>query len=566
MQRDRRRPPTAFAVAVLSLLASPTPAAPPRVYAITHANVVPAPGERIEDGTVVLRDGLIEAVGRNVPIPPDATEIDVAGSWVHAGLIDADPGVQLVSAGGRDPAAAPPAPPPDSVAGPPQRRDPAPGAVHELERVRAEKRARDDLLPFAGEREREMLRLRDLGFTTVLAAPASGLFRGRSAAIQLASGRPVAQIILRDDVFQHVALERGSFGEAYPTSLMGAAAAIRQTLLDARRHELWTERYAGQPVGLRRPDRPAAYEALRPVLAGEQSLHVRVDEPDDTLLADRLARECEVDVVISVSGAEWEIADRVAATGRTLLVPVAFPEKPKVKEDHEALEVPLRTLRRYVEAAAGPGRLHAAGVRFALTTRDLKNTADFPDQVRKVVAAGLPRDAALAALTTVPAAILGLDATLGSIAPGKIANLVVAAGAPFGEGAEPTRVFVDGVPFEIEKPDVPQGDPDAVVDPRGEWSVVLELGSQTVRRTWTITGEPGRYAGTGETGSGTVEFESVKLEGNVMTVILPGQGGRGPTTARVIVEAGSFEGSAESGSRSVPVEGTRARGPGGDGR
>jgi len=530
----------------------------PRVYAVTEASVVTAPGSVIEGGTVVIRDGRIEAVGQAIPIPPDAEPIDAGGGWVYAGMIDAYSRLGLLSSddspgsggGGRG-------------AGGASRSAPAatPGAVHPLARIRPETRVRDSLLPFVDSRKRDMKRMRNLGFTTVLVTPRSGLLRGRSVAVQLAEDRPVSELILRDDVAQHVAFERGRFGDGYPSSLMGAVAALRQTLLDAERYATWSTRHTEQPQAMRRPEFHAAFEALAPVLVGEQPLFFEVDDPDDTLLAHRIGEEFGLQVAIYASGHEWEITEQIAAAGRVLLWPVAFPDKPDVDDDHEALDVSRRTLRRYLDAAAGPGRMHTAGVRFALTTRGMKNRADFRKNLRKMIDNGLPADVALAALTTVPAELLGVERMVGTIEPGKIANLLVADGPLFEEKTQLLHVFVDGVKHDVESPAKPQGDPNAVVDPRGIWSVVFEMGPRSVERSWTISGERDNYAGTAETRGGSVTLEEVTLAGNALTVVFPSRAGRGATEVTVIIVGDEFEGLAEMGPRSVDLRGVRTSGP-----
>jgi hypothetical protein len=316
---------------------------------------------------------------------------------------------------------------------------------------------------------------------------------------------------------------------------------------------------------MRRPTHLAALEALRPVVEGRQPLVVHTDDPQDTLLADRIAREFDLDLIVAASGHEWEIADRVAASGRTLILPIEFPDKPDVGEDDEALNVSGRTMRRYLDAAAGPARLRDAGVRFALGTRGL-GAGDFRENMAKVVEQGLSESDALAALTTVPAELLGLDRVLGTIEPGKIANLVVTDGPMFDEKTTVRRVFVDGVDHEIEAKQKPKSDPNAVVDPRGSWTVEMELGPRTIERVWTISGDKDAYRGTAETREGTVDFEEVTLEGNLLTVKLPGRGGRGSTEMSVVIVGDSFEGTAEMGPRTVTLEGTRTAGPKGGAR
>jgi imidazolonepropionase-like amidohydrolase len=527
----------------------------PRNFAITHATAVPTPGVTVEDATIVLRDGLIVSVEASGAVPADAVEIDGSGRWVYAGLIDAESDLQ--SAG--DDATR------GGGGGNPQPQQ-APGAAHEIALIHPERRAADGLLPFEGERKRSMEKIRELGFTTVLAVPDDGILRGSSAAILLSADTPVARILLDADVAQHAAFQRGGFGGGYPSSLMGAIAALRQTLLDAQRHGVWTERYRAAPSGMARPERQAAFDALLPVLAGETRVIFHTSSPHDTLAADRIAREFGLDVAISTSSYEAEYGEALAAAGRTLIVSTGFPDKPDVDEDDDALGVERRTMRRYLDAPMGPARLHDAGVRFALSTHGLDNKSSFHKQMVKIVDAGLPRDVAVAALTTVPAALLGIDRVVGTIEAGKIANLVVTDGPLFAKDTKVREVFVDGRRHELEAKDKPKGDPDAVVDPRGSWSVTFRFGPRAVEREWVIEGREGSYKGTAETREGKVEFDSIELAGNVLTVVMPGSGGRPATEITAIIEGDSFEATAEMGSRTMELTGTRVSGPDGGAR
>jgi hypothetical protein len=341
---------------------------------------------------------------------------------------------------------------------------------------------------------------------------------------------------------------------------MGAAAALRQTLLDAQRQQIWEARWTADPSGLARPERTAAFEALRPVLARQVPLLVELSDPAELELADRIAREFELDLVLSGTGHEWEVADRAREAGRTVVMPLAFPDKPDLEEGDPGLDLSLRTLRRY--AAAGPGRLHAAGVRLAFTTRGLKGLTDVLPNLRKIVAAGLPEEAALAALTTEPARLLGAEKILGNLSPGTIANLIVCDGPLFAEKTRIVRAYVDGIEYRIPEKSRPKGDPSAIVDPRGTWSVVVELGRTPTARTWTIAGEKGAYTGTAETQSGVRTFDRVTLEGNLLTVRYTT--GMGTVEAAVVIEGEQFEGTAEAGTRSGRVRGTRTSAPEGD--
>lgn len=554
------------AAATLLLLPAAARAERPLVYAIEGATVIVAPGRTLENATVVVRDGRIESAGTRVRVPADAVPIDGRAQWVWAAFIDA--GSTL---GQTEPEPARRPPPGDAhddfaAAEPRAGSLVTAGPAHALPRVRAEARAIDGLKPFAGDAKFAADPWRRQGVGAVLVQPNRGLFRGESALVLLADDRPVSELVVRAGVAQHVAFEFGSFGEGYPTSLMGAVAAIRQTLLDAQRHAAWQDLHARDPRAVARPEHVAAFEALRPVIERRRRAIVQADDPADALLADAIAREFDLDVAVAGGGFEWELAAAIRATGRPLLFPASLPDRPKAADADEALALPLRTLRRYNEASLAPRRLHEAGIRFALTGRGLRTPSELAANVRSFVEAGLPADVALAAWTTVPAEILGVDRQLGTVEPGKIANLVLADGPPFGKATTIRRMFVDGrdVPFEEKRK--PRGDPAAKVDPRGTWSVTLDFGSGPATRTWAIEGTAGALRGTAETQRGTVTFERVALEGNLLTVVFPSQGGRPATEATVVVTGDAFEGTAEFGARTIDVSGRRTKGPEGGSR
>ncbi|HUC42946.1 MAG TPA: amidohydrolase family protein [Candidatus Sulfotelmatobacter sp.] len=545
----------AMAVAAAWVVA---PAARPRIYAITGGTVITAPGQRIEGATVVLRDGLVEAVGAKVAVPADAVAIDAKGSFVYPGFIDAggwSPEADTGSAG------APASSPGERRRATP--REPDAGPVYAVALVHPERRAADTLTAFSGDRKRDAASMRKLGIVAVLAVPAKGVLRGSSALALLEDDTPVADVIVRDDVAQHAAFETVPWGEGYPTSVMGAAAALRQVFLDAQRYGTWTARYAKHPEGMARPADSPALASLQEVLAGRQPLFLESRAADDALLADRIAREFGIDLVVIASGEEADVLEPLAKSGRTLILPAAVPDKPKVDDPDEALEVPLRVMRRYLDASTLPVSLKKAGIPFALSAHGLKNPPDFSVNLRKMVEAGLSEDEVLAALTTVPAKLLGVGRSMGTLERGKIANLLIADGPIFAKETRIRRVFVDGLDYPVEEKPKPKGDPNAVVDPRGTWSVAMQLPGQTVQRTWTIRGEAGHYTGTAETRSGTVTFDAVTLAGNALTVTFPASEGRPATEVTVIVTGDSFEGTFEMGARSAPISGTRTHGPDG---
>jgi hypothetical protein len=263
---------------------------------------------------------------------------------------------------------------------------------------------------------------------------------------------------------------------------------------------------------------------------------------------------------------ETGTVELVKKSGYPMILPLAFPKDPKVSDPDEALEVSLEDLTRWDQAPDNPMKVKEAGIPFALGTCRLDPATEFPEKLRKAIARGLTTDAALAALTTESARILGVERTLGSIEKGKIANLAVFTGATgkdgvFAEKAAPVKVFIDGVPIPIEQKES-KGDPNAKVDPRGTWSIALTISGRANNRTWIIKGTEGHYEGTAETRDGTVAFESVTLKGNEMTVKLPAASGRPSQEFVVVITGESLEGSGEfPGGAPYSIEGKKTSGP-----
>ncbi len=538
---------------------SPVRAERPRVYAITGARVIVAPGRTIDNGTVVLRDGLIESAGGAAAAPADAFVIDATGMTVTAGFIDACTDIAQKKAEGPGEGARG-----GFRAGPPPA---PPGPVHPIARVHPEDRVVDTLVTDARAFEKH----RAMGFTTALTLPSSGIFRGEAALIELGDG-PVPDNILKAEAGQVLAFEHGGFGEGYPTSLMGSIAAVRQAILDTRRQTLWESRYAANPSGMQRPEGFAAFDALEATAGGDELAIFDVPESENVARALELSSELSLDSLIIGSGLESTRLGLVAALAqshRPIILPLAYPEKPKVENPDEALDTSLEDLEAWDAAPGNPEALHEAGVPFAFGTCRLSGANEFPERLRKAIDRGLTADAALAALTVQPARFLGVDGTLGTIEPGKIANVVVFDGAPsdgagvFDKKSAARYVFVDGIKYDIEKKKS-KGDPNARVDPRGSWSVTFTIGSRTINRAWTIAGTEGAWSGTAETQSGTVSFTSVKLAGNEMTVVLPASGDRPSQEIVVVITGGSLEGEGEfPGGMSYSVKGSRTSGPDG---
>jgi imidazolonepropionase-like amidohydrolase len=441
------------AVALLSLVA--TAATDVRSgdrlsFALTGARVIAAPGRVFDRGVVIVRGGVVEAVGAEgkVAVPADARLFDLKGKVVHAAFVD--PYVSVDRLAGRKPRA------PSDEEEPSEERTPAAPrrarglADHPLASVRAADRAVDSLTVA----DRVSDAYRRAGYAVVAAAPQAGILRGREAVVSLADG-PISGRILVADGAQVVSLDPetvdfSSFGRAgYPVSKMGAVALIRQTLLDARWWGDAEAAYSRRPAGQARPRFVAANAALLPVARGTETVVFEASDVLSLSRAFKIAREMKLRALYIGAGDEYRLRSLVAAEKPDLVLRVDFPRPYKLDDEVEWLDVPLERLRALDRAPSNPKWMREAGVTFSFTTAGLDDPEDFAGRVREAIARGLPRDDALAAVTTIPARQLGLGGRLGEIASGSIANLVVETGEPFASGSRVTEVWIDGRRYEV---------------------------------------------------------------------------------------------------------------------
>ncbi len=444
----------------------------PAVHAFVNARIVVSPGKVIEKGTLIVRDGVIEAVGANIRVPADARVRDLAGSTIYPGLIESysDAGLPKPSSergeggGRRGGAAAGEKPPPSR------------GARYWNANVNASLSAADLFLPDAKENEK----LRGMGFTAAQVVPSDGILKGATAVVMLGDGRP-GDMVVRERVAQAGTLQptRGS-DEPYPNSLMGSIALIRQTLLDAQWHKAAQQAARQYPAAAPRPEYVADLADLEGVLARTQPLLLESSDEHDLLRCSEIAKEFALKLWVRGSGREYQRLAAVKAAGVPVILPVNFPETPSVGSPEDALDVGLSELRYWDEAPENPKRLSEAGVEFALTAASLKDQSKFIPNVKKAVARGLSPNAALAALTTTPAKLLGVSGEMGTIEPGKRANFLVTDGDLFAEKTLLRETWVAGTRYPVK--------PSPEVDPRGTWAASL-TGAPVDSITMTLKGD-----------------------------------------------------------------------------
>jgi imidazolonepropionase-like amidohydrolase len=380
--------------------------------AIVGGRVLPITGEPIEGGTVLVTDGKIVAVGGDVAVPDGVRVIDAAGSWVLPGFIEAHGHVGVHEEA-------------EGWAG---------SDTNEMtDPVTAQVRAIDAINPA------------DLGFRDAVAGgvlavnvnPGSGNpIGGQTVAIKC-WGRTVDEMLLRQPSGLKSALGENPkrvYGEQKktPSTRLGVAAVIRGAFVDATNYLARIDAEQRKPETERKPvDRDLKLEALGRVLRREIPWRQHCHRADDIATAMRIAAEFGYDLVIDHGTEAHLVADLLAARNIPVVIGPLFTSRSKVELRNRSL--------------ANPGKLAAAGVTIAITTDHPVVPINFLiHQASLAVKHGLDRDTALRALTINPARIAGIDDRLGSLEPGKDADLVVWSGDPLDVFSRVQRALVDG--------------------------------------------------------------------------------------------------------------------------
>ncbi len=541
-------------------------------YAIKGGTVVTVTGATIPNGVVVIRNGLIAAVGANLTIPGDARIVDATGMMVYPGLIDSYSSYGL----------RPPAPPTGGAASAdPQTAFLAalsapPSSVGLLPEV-----AVTDQLQIGAETFDPQ---RSVGITSALTAPREGIFRGQSAFINLGN-EASEKLLLKAPHSLSIAFGGGGFRGGYPNSPMGVFAFLRQSFMDAQHYRDEWDWYSKAPRGKARPNHNKSLAALVPIVSGRMPVILNANSEREIRRAIALAEEYNLKYLLAGGAQSYEVADYLKAKNAIVLLSLSFPQKPANLEDPESES--LRTLRERADAPKAAAALHKAGVKFAFASTTLNRPADFIANAARAIEAGLPKDEALKALTINSAQIFGLAEQLGSIEKGKIANLIVTSGDLFNKDTKVKFTFVDGKQYTIKDAPVPSrggGAPPAgarpggrpanaptanttapapataAIDVAGAWTLTVNPpGGGPITRTLTLKQEGNKITGEITYASGPVPISEGKLNGNELTFVyvIRYSDNELLITARAKIEGNSLSGMMETNSTSYDFSGTR---------
>jgi imidazolonepropionase-like amidohydrolase len=457
----------AILVATLSFTLTGGAAPAGLTYAIRGAKIVTVSGAVIDNGSVVIRDGVIQAVGASAAIPADAIVTDGAGLTVYPGLIDMASAAPLDSGADNQDAAGARG---GGGGGGGRGGGPSFATLEEADRAKRAAILRPDYQAAQNlvESSDALSQMAQAGITSVLAVPAQGIFKGQSALVNTMYPPEDPQIstiadyrrglaVVKAPVAQHVNIGGRGGGTGYPNSLLGTIAFTRQGFLDAQWQRDATAIYEKTGARGPRPLVEPSLDALNPVFSKQMPVAFDANEGREIDRSLLMAKDFGLDpIIVGAAGAATRIAELQKA-GAKVIYGVNFRGggpgpggggggggRGGGGGDS------LRVMQMLADAPKVPAQLAKAGVPFAFTGGGTLLPSDFVRNAgRTVKEGGLTAEAALKALTIDAARIAGAADRVGSIEQGKIANLVITDGDLFEANTRVRHVFIDGRPIEI---------------------------------------------------------------------------------------------------------------------
>jgi len=383
------------------------------LIAITNGKILTITKGVIDKGTILVEDGKIKAVGKNVKIPKGAEVIDASGKVVMPGLVEAHCHIgiweETIGWAGSDGNEA---------------TDPATPHMRAIDAIKAN--ADEGGLEAALK----------AGITTAQVLPGSANVIGGWGVVIKTTPR----VVVDDMVLLHPSGMKIAFGEnprrvygveqkKMPSTRMGVAGILRDWLQKTKNYIEKKERFKDEPEKM--PEVDVKLEALEPVLRGEIPLRAHAHRADDIATAVRIAEEFGVKISWEHATEGHRIAEWIAEKG----VPAVWGPSLTARGKWEMRELDFST----------PKTLHDAGVKFAIQTDALGQPIGFlPLCAGMAVKHGLPYDAALKAITITPAEIIGVADRVGSIEKGKDADLRILDGDPLELRTKVEMVLIDG--------------------------------------------------------------------------------------------------------------------------
>jgi imidazolonepropionase-like amidohydrolase len=479
-------------------------------YAIKNATITTAPGKTISGATILIKNGLIEAVGPNVRIPNEAQVIDGDSLYIYPGFIDGASSAGVTKpADPERPSNFDPSNPPDENAGITPWRN---------------------VLDHFDFKNNQINDWRKTGFTIAQIIPEGGMLPGK-AAIVIFGGNSSTNILAQNTSLNAKFRGAGGGRGSYPGTQLGIIAKFRDLYKNAE-YSAQHQRIFASSNGLNRPEVNKTLEAFYPAI--DKSIPIMFEVSNDLEIRRALSLQKENGfrlVLVGVTEADMVIKEIKTANAQVLLS-MKLPEDKitKAKMDDLSDEMKARTKRAqdaYENILKQAGILEKSQIPFGFTSMGGKST-DLIKNLKLMVENGLSENGALAALTINPANILGISKFAGTIEKGKLANLVIFTGPMLSEDAQVRHVVADGYIFdyEIKSKKAANGNgngENGTANIAGEWEYTSDTPAGSSGGIMAIKKDGESYKGTityanpSGNGTATSEMNNINISGNYLT-------------------------------------------------
>ncbi len=391
---------------------------PTKVIAIRGAKIIPVVGDDIEGGTIIIKDGKIEAVGKDIVVPSGAEVVEAKGLCAYPGMIDGYSflGLQEIS----------------GVSATVDNRET--GRINP--QVRAIEALRYDSMhiPIA----------RSNGITAALVAPTGGLISGQSTLIKL-DGWTNREMVIKSRAAMQIEFPgirggRGGFGGmgrggAVAADATRLIAELKELFKNARYYQKRKEFAAKNPAAAQ-PEFQEAFEFMLPVVRGELPVMISVHSDKDIKAAIQFVKDESLKAVFFGVEQGWKVADDLKKSNIPVIISSLYDMPPVWEDGYDSL-------------FRNPGVLNKAGVKIAFSSVSASVAKDLPYHAAKAAAFGMDKKEALRAVTIYPAEIFGVDKIMGSLEKGKTANIVLSDGDLLETRTNIKKVYIDGRETDI---------------------------------------------------------------------------------------------------------------------
>jgi imidazolonepropionase-like amidohydrolase len=505
-----------------------------RTYLLTNCFVVKQPGTILPKQNVLIQDGFIMDVAPSIKAPFDAQIIKADSMYVYAGFIDGHSNT--------------------GIAKPENKERGDRGNAEQINIPTLEQSGvythRNSLETFKSS-DKSVSEMRSIGVTVSQVAPRDGMLPGQSAIFLLGEGAN-DKLLLRNNSVQNATLDpaRGTF----PSTSIGVIAKFREVYKNANIAGSHEEKYKANAIGLSRPDFSKELIAFYPFTAKKQAINVMATQTKDVHKFLSLQDELGFNMNIANVKQGWHYIDKIKAKNIGVFLSLELPEEEKEKKDStivkkdtlsvtkdtskmetggkvqgepkklatieekDNVDFDTKRIAAYNDYVNQAAKFEKAGIPFAFSFHTVK-PGDVKKNLQRMIKSGLSENAALAALTTNPAKLLGISSQVGTVEKGKIANIVITSKPYFDEKSIIKYVFVDGKKYDYNTSNISKSgdnkrdEKSSLVN--GVWSFSVSIAGETQTGTLTITGSSDKLSVVTKTDKGNNEDTGfdIKLEG-----------------------------------------------------